>query len=250
MGDIARLLNLLEEMEARGVMIEKMLRSQLLSGNNLHWVGGYVHGRTEPKAGRDVGDPFVLLFPAADYLEFHVCRVYPEAWNRLPSFISTDVPEKAPTENMKKSAAIEAGIYHRCAPFQIVTYDGRETPAGREKRFGGILMMLPDAAPTNGRRQLTSGGREESAQAPKSAPSDDYTAGGGDDSMGGGNGAQGRNLGDDGECDGPIFAGGDPVPESVHDAYRRFLNQSEKRAATPTEFWTWKRAQEREGNNV
>lgn len=127
--------------------IEKMLTAVLKSGNHIHWIGGYVYGRTSND------DPFILLYPAADNLNEKIVRVYPQDFKKLPAFIDTgDVP--ADTENNpNKGQAQKKGIYHTCPLFQIVTYDGKETQMGPEKRFGDVVRVKdsPTLPAQNGR---------------------------------------------------------------------------------------------------
>ncbi|MFW6098064.1 MAG: hypothetical protein ACOC9Z_08300 [Chloroflexota bacterium] len=117
--------------------VKMMLEALLRSDGLVAWVGGYVYGRTSQD------DPFIILYPAADYLKEKVCRVYPHQFKRLPDFIPTgDVP--ADTENNpSKGTAQRAGIYHECRPFKIVMHLGKESPMGREKRFAGVLYIPP-----------------------------------------------------------------------------------------------------------
>lgn len=115
------------------IKIEKMLTAVLKSAGHIHWIGGYVCGRTSND------DPFIILYPAADYLQEKAVRVYEHDFKKLPAFISTnDVPGDT-DNNPSKDKAQRRGIYHECPVFQIVTYDGRETQMGREKRFGDVL---------------------------------------------------------------------------------------------------------------
>ena len=118
-----------------GLKIEKMLTAILKSQNNIHWIGGYVYGRTSN------GDPFVILYPASENLEHKVCRVYQHQFKRLPDFINTaDVPADT-DNNPDKSKAIKRGIFHPCPIFQICTYNGKETQMGAEKRFSDVLYV-------------------------------------------------------------------------------------------------------------
>lgn len=113
--------------------IETML--QALLANHLHWVGSYAHGRTSN------GDPFLVLYPASDKLAFQVCRVYEHDFGKLPAYVDTAVDENAPDNIGNKDKAGRLGWLVPCAPFQVVTYDGRETQMGPEKRFGGVIRI-------------------------------------------------------------------------------------------------------------
>lgn len=118
--------------------IEKMLGAILKSSNHLWWIGGYVYGQTSN------GDPYVILYPAAEMLKEKVCRVYEHDFKRLPLFIPTDNIEGDTEANPSKEVAQRKGIYHDCPRFQIVTCDGKETQMGRERRFFATL-YVPEA---------------------------------------------------------------------------------------------------------
>lgn len=116
--------------------IAKMLRSILLTNGNLHYIGGYTTGETK------AGDPYVILYPAAEYLDHKVCRVYPHEFKKLPSGIDTaQIDDLAGGGNPDKSQAQKMGIYRQCPVFAITTYDGKETQMGREKRFADVLFV-------------------------------------------------------------------------------------------------------------
>lgn len=128
--------------------IHTMLEALLKSGNHIHWIGGYVYGRTSQD------DPFVILYPASDMLSEKAVRVYGHDFKKLPDFIDTsDVP--ADTENNpNKAQAQRKGIYHVCPLFKVCTYDGKETQMGPEKRFGGVLSVT-DKMPNGAQPQPT-----------------------------------------------------------------------------------------------
>lgn len=111
--------------------IETMLKAVLASGNHIHWVGSYAHGRTK------TGDPYIVLFPASDKLEHKVCRVYESQFKRLPDFVDTAVPGHI--KPSKDTPAKDRGI--PCAHFQVVTSDGKDTQMGAEKRFFAVLAI-------------------------------------------------------------------------------------------------------------
>jgi len=115
--------------------LEKMLTALLRNNDQLHWIGGYVHGRTGGN------DPFIILYPASELLNHKVCRVYPHDFKKLPTFVNTDVPEPAQNENPDKDKAIKRGLYFSCPNFLIVTYQGRETTMGNEIRFSDVLYI-------------------------------------------------------------------------------------------------------------
>ena len=116
--------------------VRTMLEALLMSNNHIHWIGGYVYGRTA------ADDPFIILYPSSDKLIEKACRVYPHDFKKLPKFIDTEnIPVNAPDGNPNKQKAAQRGIYRECPPFQIVTYDGRETQMGNEKRFGGVVKL-------------------------------------------------------------------------------------------------------------
>lgn len=120
--------------------IEKMLRAQLKSAGHVWWIGGWVIGQTS----RD--DVFVILYAADERLNEKIVRVYPHDFKKLPSFIRTDVDAGDTDANPSKDVAKKKGIYHECPIFEIVTYDGKETQMGKERRFGDVLRLSRAAA--------------------------------------------------------------------------------------------------------
>ena len=114
--------------------IEAMLKSLLRSSNSIHYVGGYAHGRTKK------GDPFLVLYPEYNGLKFQICRVYEHGFKRLPLYVNTTVPESAPEELGDKDSV----DLFECRPFCILTFDGKDTNMGREKRFSDLLYVLPE----------------------------------------------------------------------------------------------------------
>lgn len=124
--------------------IAKMLRAQLKGQGHLWWIGGYVYGQTSQ------GDLFVILYPADERLSEKVVRVYPHDFKKLPPFVKTEGIDAGDTDaNPNRTQARKRGIYHDCPLFEIVTYDGRETQMGKERRFGDVLRVttiMPDAA--------------------------------------------------------------------------------------------------------
>lgn len=121
--------------------IETMLKAILASGNHIHWVGSYAHGRTSS------GDPYIVLFPASDKLEHKVCRVYESQFKRLPHFVDTAVPTsvRASKNTPAKDRATP------CQHFQVVTSDGKNTQMGAEKRFFDVIAIssrIPQLSPT------------------------------------------------------------------------------------------------------
>lgn len=120
--------------------LKKMLAALLKSDGHIHYIGGYAHGRTSQ------GDPFIILYPQRDDLEKQVCRVYPRSFKKLPAFVDTAVNGAQPSKTAPdKPEAKKRGIYRECPMFCIVTYFGKETQMGRERRFSDVLYQ------TNGR---------------------------------------------------------------------------------------------------
>lgn len=115
--------------------IEKMLRAQLKSAGHIWWVSGWVYGQTSN------GDLFIILYPAAENLKEKVVRVYDHDMKRLPAFIPTNVDGGDTEANPSKEQARKKGIYHECPAFEIVTYDGKDTQMGKERRFGDVLRL-------------------------------------------------------------------------------------------------------------
>ena len=62
------------------VQIKKMLTALLKSAGHLHWIGGFVYGRTSND------DPFIILYPASELLKEKACRVYEHDFKKLPGF--------------------------------------------------------------------------------------------------------------------------------------------------------------------
>lgn len=122
--------------------IHTMLEALLKSSNHIHWIGGYVYGRTSQD------DPFVILYPASDMLKEKAVRVYEHDFRKLPPFIATDNVPADTENNPNKTQAQKSRIYHTCPLFKICTYDGKDTQMGKEKRFGGVLRVtdrMPNA---------------------------------------------------------------------------------------------------------
>ena len=120
--------------------VAKMLRAQLRGAGHLWWIGGYVYGVTGN------GDPFVILYPADEKLQEKVVRVYPHDFKKLPAFVPTDGVDGDTEANPNKEQARKKGIYHECPFFEVVTFDGKETQMGRERRFGDVLRLSRKAA--------------------------------------------------------------------------------------------------------
>ena len=116
-------------------LIAKMLRAQLMGAGHLWWVSGYIYGQTSN------GDLFIILYPSAENLKEKVVRVYPHDFKKLPAFIPTDVDGGDTEANPSKEQARKKGIYHECPAFEIVTYDGKDTQMGKERRFGDVLRL-------------------------------------------------------------------------------------------------------------
>ena len=131
--------------------IEKMLRAQLKSAGHIWWVSGWVYGQTSNS------DLFIILYPAAENLKEKVVRVYDHDMKRLPSFIPINVDGGDTEANPSKEQARKKGVYHECPAFEIVTYDGKDTQMGKERRFGDVLRLSRAAS-------------EAAAQGVRSAP--------------------------------------------------------------------------------
>lgn len=121
--------------------IQKMLTALLQANDQIHWIGSFAHGLTSE------GDPYLVLFPAAEHLEHQVCRVYPEHFRKLPEFIPRETPANIrPSKSApKKDAAVP------CPLFCVLTFPGKETKMGPETRFSDVLFISkpkPDAAQT------------------------------------------------------------------------------------------------------
>lgn len=150
-------------------MLTALLKDQSGEGKDrLHTIGGYVYGRTKS------GDPYILLYPAREDLVKKVCRVYPQDFRKLPSFINTKDTPNDTKENPDKPDAIRYGIFHECPMFGIVTYAGKETQMGPEVRFSDVLWVsnkLADGAPTPPQAPpATKAPSQTSATSPGAAP--------------------------------------------------------------------------------
>ena len=146
--------------------VAKMLRAQLRSAGHLWWIGGYVYGVT----GNN--DPFIILYPADEKLNEKVVRVYPHDFKKLPAFIQP--VDGGDTEaNPNKEQAKKKNIYHECPMFEIVTFDGKETQMGRERRFGDVLRLsrkAAEAALMAQRPQVPAPQRQEQSPRPSGPP--------------------------------------------------------------------------------
>lgn len=134
--------------------IEKMLTALLRNNNQIHWIGGYLHGRT----GGD--DPFILLYPSSDRLIEKVCRVYPQDFHKLPEFVDTNVlPGITQDDNPNKELAQKKGIYRPCTMFLITTYRIPNKQMEYEVRFGDVLRVSKpkDAPVPNGTPDVPNG---------------------------------------------------------------------------------------------
>lgn len=145
--------------------VAKMLRAQLKGAGHLWWIGGYVHGVT----GND--DPFIILYPADEKLQEKVVRVYPHDFKKLPAFIPAGAAGGDTEANPNKEQARRKGIYHECPVFEIVTFDGKETQMGRERRFGDVLRLSRKAAEAAQAAQQKQGhGQPPQRPAPAQSP--------------------------------------------------------------------------------
>lgn len=115
--------------------LTRAIRAMLQSDDLCMWIGYYAHGRTE------VGDPFIVLYPKSDMLVEKACRVYEHDWDKLPPFINTAVPENAPQQTKSKDKERARGNLFECPSFEILRYNGKETPMGPEKRFSDVFTM-------------------------------------------------------------------------------------------------------------
>ena len=110
-------------------LIKIMLKALLRNSNQLHSIGAYTGGRTSN------GDAYILLYSANSKLNHKIVRVYEEAFHRLPDYIDTEIPANATCENPTREHAVKSGILKTCKQFEIITFDGRNTSLGPERRF-------------------------------------------------------------------------------------------------------------------
>lgn len=115
--------------------MNKMLSALLKSNNNYHVVDSFAWGYTSNS------DPFLVLYPAGDHLKHKVCRVYPHDFGKLPAEIINAKPDAGPDDPGDRDRAEKRGILKKCALMGIVTYDGKETQMGAEKRFSDVLWV-------------------------------------------------------------------------------------------------------------
>ncbi|MCJ7700620.1 MAG: hypothetical protein MUO62_03475 [Anaerolineales bacterium] len=92
------------------------------------------------------GDDYIVLFSANEKLNHKICRVYKEAFNRLPDFVDTQIPANAGNGNPTREEASKRRILRTCPLFKIVTFDGRETAMGPERRFYATLYVYAQEA--------------------------------------------------------------------------------------------------------
>jgi len=115
--------------------IAMMLEALLIQNKQVQWIGGYVPGLTSK------GDPYISLFNPHAGMVNKVVKVYENSFGKLPDFINTEIPDRVhPSKNtMDKGAAISAGLYVKVPSFKILTYDGKMTQMGPEKRFFNVF---------------------------------------------------------------------------------------------------------------
>lgn len=123
------------ELRKDNLMMQKMLKSILQTNKSYHVVGGFCWGNTPE------GASFLVLYPKFDGLKFQVCRVYADDYNfkDIPQWIR-DTQETTGYDSPKdKDWAKSKKIYHDGFTMAIVTYDGKDTQMGPEKRYAGVL---------------------------------------------------------------------------------------------------------------
>lgn len=120
-------------------LIKKMLEALLRNQNNIHWIGGYAPGKTS------TGDPYIVLYAINPKLEHKICRVYAQDFPKLPAFIDRAIPAGVGNGNPTRQEAIKAGIYKACPNFKIVTYNGKDTQMGPERRFSDVLVVSKES---------------------------------------------------------------------------------------------------------
>lgn len=146
--------------------ITKMLSAILKSTNNYHVVGAYAWGYTSND------DPFLVLYPQDERLKHKVCRVYPHDFGKLPAEITSNRPDAGPDDPGDRDRAEKRGILRPCAMMGIVTYDGRETQMGQEKRFSDVIWVSRkgQTARPQSDPQSDTHGAEKAQDAPPAQP--------------------------------------------------------------------------------
>ena len=135
------------------IEIKKMLTALLKNQSQLHWIGGYVQGRTSND------DPFILLYPSDERLKEKVCRVYPHDFKKLPAFVDKNIPEGITQDgNPNKEKAAKQKIFHTCPPFLITTYRIPNANMEYEVRFCDVL-RVPNQKPETPPSPAALGGR-------------------------------------------------------------------------------------------
>lgn len=144
----------MSDLNERLTAIELMLEATLRASDAIMWCNGYTCGRTESKPDGSGNDPFVLLFPAAPYLDHKYVKVYVNDFHKLPDFVTHAhiSPDEFPDEadgTTTRSRAQQRGVYHECRPFQVLTYPGKETQMGPERRFMAVVkpLVVPQSRP-------------------------------------------------------------------------------------------------------
>lgn len=122
--------------------ITKMLAALLKSTNNYHVAGAYAWGYTSND------DPFLVLYPQDDRLKHKICRVYPHDFGKLPAEVINSKPDAGPDDPGDRDRAEKRGILRTCPMMGVVTYDGKETQMGPEKRFSDVIWVSRKAQPT------------------------------------------------------------------------------------------------------
>lgn len=119
------------------ILLVKRLVSVLIGGGKLHEIGGYTHGKT--KEGE--GDPYIILYSAAQGMVHKVVRVYEHDFGKLPHYVSTEFPTGVEYiwDNPTKTQAKKKGIYRNCRTFTVATYEGKQTQMGPEVRFHSVI---------------------------------------------------------------------------------------------------------------
>lgn len=132
----------MNEMQQVLTILKAQDRNKPSKEQTISWISGYAYGETGE------GDLYICLYHPHERMLDKICKVYPDNWYKLPSFIqrptetSKRMQTNSRTKSMNKTEAREQGYYVECNLFEIVMYLGEANDASlREKRFFDVLTV-------------------------------------------------------------------------------------------------------------